>query len=194
MEYKVESLNGDRVLLLPLQIGHLEGLYEAGRPEEIWQFMPRKSDTMEEMRRTIVYNLEQADRGTEYPFVIIDKEDGRIVGATRFLDIDPGNRSLEIGGTWLTPHLWRTRINTECKYLLLRHCFEHAGTIRVQLKTDSRNVRSQRAIERIGGVKEAVLRRHRVLADGYIRDSVYYSILDTEWPEVKIRLETMLRP
>jgi len=115
------------------------------------------------------------------------------VGSTRFLNISIQNRNLEIGSTWLSPTVWRTRINTECKYLLLKHCFETLGTIRVQLKTDSRNVRSQRSIERLGAVKEGVLRNHMIMPDGYLRDSVVYSIIDKEWVQVKNKLESMLR-
>ncbi len=100
---------------------------------------------------------------------------------------------MEIGWTWLARDAWRTPINTECKYLLLRHCFEDLGMVRVQVKTDARNVRAQRAIERLGALREGVLRRHRILPDGYIRNSVYYSILDAEWPAVKARLEGLLR-
>jgi len=128
----------------------------------------------------------------EWPLVVVDRTTDTIVGSTRYLDIVPAHKAVEIGWTWLTPSVWRTSINTECKYLLLRHAFETAGAIRVCLKTDSRNLRSQAAIERIGGVREGVLRRHRILPDGYRRDSVYYSIIDEEWPAVKARLEAML--
>jgi RimJ/RimL family protein N-acetyltransferase len=124
--------------------------------------------------------------------VAIHLESGRVAGATRYLNIVPQDRGLEIGGTWYGPEFQRTVVNTECKYLLLSHAFERLGCIRVQLKTDLRNERSQRAIERIGAVKEGVLRNHMILPDGRIRHSVFYSILDTEWPEVKNRLEGML--
>lgn len=130
--------------------------------------------------------------GREYPFVVVQKDTGEVVGSTRFLDIDNSNQSLEIGSTWLTPAVWRSAVNTECKYLLFKHCFETLRLLRVQLKTDARNLRSQRAIERIGGVREGVLRKHRVLPDGFVRDSVYFSIVDDEWPNVKQRLESYL--
>ena len=126
-------------------------------------------------------------------FVIVRKSDERAIGMTAYLDIQPRNRGLEIGGTWLTPDVWRTAINTECKYLLLRHAFETLGCIRVQLKTDARNIRSQRAIERLGAVKEGVLRKHMIVKNGYERDTVMYSITDTEWPSVKANLEEKLR-
>ncbi|HKY52696.1 MAG TPA: GNAT family protein, partial [Anaerolineales bacterium] len=125
-------------------------------------------------------------------FVVIHLASGRVAGATRYLNIISHDRGLEIGGTWYGPEFQRTAVNTECKYLLLQHAFETLGCIRVQLKTDSRNERSQKAIERIGAVKEGVLRNHMILPDGYYRHSVYYSILDTEWPNVKRRLEEMM--
>jgi RimJ/RimL family protein N-acetyltransferase len=118
---------------------------------------------------------------------------GRVAGATRYLNIMPRDRGLEIGGTWYGVDFQRTAVNTECKYLLLRHAFESLGAIRVQLKTDLRNVRSQKAMERIGAKKEGILRNHMILPDGRYRDSVFYSILDSEWGEVKKNLEQMMR-
>lgn len=126
-------------------------------------------------------------------FAIVRRSDDRAVGVTSYMDIRPTDRGLEIGGTWLTPEVWRTALNTECKYLLLCHAFETLGCLRVQLKTDLRNVRSQRAIERLGAVKEGILRKHMVIHDGYVRDTVMYSIVDTEWPDVKKRLEEFLK-
>lgn len=125
--------------------------------------------------------------------MIYDKQLDQIVGSTSFLSISIPNRNLEIGYTWFTPTVWRTRVNTECKYLLLKHCFETLKTIRVQLKTDRRNVRSQRAIERIGAIKEGTLRNQMIMPDGYLRDSVLYSIIDQEWASVKRKLERMLQ-
>ena len=126
-------------------------------------------------------------------FVIVRRSDERAVGMTAYLDIHSRDRWLEIGGTWLTPEMWRTPINTECKYLLLRHAFETLGCVRVQLKTDGRNVQSQRAIERLGAVKEGVLRKHMLTRGGYQRDTVMYSIVDMEWHAVKERLEGFLK-
>jgi RimJ/RimL family protein N-acetyltransferase len=114
-----------------------------------------------------------------------------VAGATRYLNIMSDDRGLEVGGTWYGPEFQRTVVNTECKYLLFRHAFEELGCVRVQLKTDSRNERSQKAIERIGAKKEGILRNHMILPDGHIRDSVYYSILDSEWPDVKKKIEVM---
>ncbi|RIX51521.1 N-acetyltransferase [Paenibacillus nanensis] len=168
---------------------HGEGLYEAGNFPEIWTVTQGRIASLED---SIAYIQKALEIPGALPFVIIDQASSRIIGGTRFYDISAQNRSLEIGSTWLTPSAWRTKVNTECKYLLLKHCFETLGTIRVQLKTDLRNERSQRAIERLGASKEGVLRNHMILPDGYIRDSVYYSILDREWPDVKRRLEGYL--
>jgi N-acetyltransferase len=186
------QLVGRRVALVPLEASHTRALYEAGRHPKIWDYMFMRVETPDEMHRLVQEALSARDAGTELPFVIVDRETGRIVGSTRFLDIAPAHRGLEIGWTWLAPEVWRTPINTECKYLLLRHCFEVLGAVRVQFKTDARNIRSQRALERIGAHKEGVLRRHRILPDGYIRDSVYYSIIAEEWPAVRRRLEDLL--
>jgi RimJ/RimL family protein N-acetyltransferase len=138
--------------------------------------------------------LIETEAGREVAFALVSAASGSAVGSTRFLNIERPHRALEIGWTWIGPAWRRTAINTECKLLLLSHAFEDLGAHRVTLKTDARNLRSQRAIERIGGVREGVLRRHRVCWDGFVRDSVYYGIVDGEWPQVKSRLEAMLAP
>jgi len=137
---------------------------------------------------------EMAKDGSAVPFAIVAIGNGRdqAVGSTRYFDIRPEHRGLEIGWTWLGLRWQRTAANTECKFLLLRHAFEELGALRVQLKTDARNLKSQRAIERIGGVREGVLRAHMVLPDGFVRDTVMYSITAGEWPETKRRLEARL--
>ena len=187
------ELVGEHVALMPMEEAHLDGLYDAGRSPEIWPYMPMQIGGRDDMARLIRDALRARDQGAELPFVIRDRRSGRIVGSTRFLDITPAHRNVEIGWTWLDPAVWRTPINTECKYLLTRHCFDTLEMIRVQLKTDARNTRSQRAIERLGAVREGVLRHHRIMPDGYLRDSVYYSILLEEWPAVRARLEGWLR-
>jgi RimJ/RimL family protein N-acetyltransferase len=136
--------------------------------------------------------LARQARGTDLPFAVVHLASGQAIGATRYMDIQPANRALEIGGTWYAPAYRRTAVNTEAKYLLLAHAFEALGCVRVQLKTDLRNERSQRAIERIGAQKEGVLRHNLIMPDGHRRSSVYYSILDEEWPAVKARLEALL--
>jgi len=189
------ELTGQRVKLLSMTLRDAEGLFAAVRDFDagIWTYMPLHVTTLADMTHLVQQALDARQKGQEYPFVIFDQQSQRLVGSTRFLDISIPNRNLEIGWTWLAPDVWRTRINTECKYLLLKYCFETLDLLRVQLKTDGRNLRSQQAIERIGGTKEGVLRHHRIMPDGYIRDSVYYGILAEEWPAVKARLETWLR-
>lgn len=187
-------LTGDRAELVPLETAHAAALFESGRSPEIWAYMPMWVATADDMARLVREALEAQTQGREVPFVVRDRAAaGRVVGSTRFLEITPVHRSIEIGWTWLSPGVWRTPINTECKYLLLGHCFETLAMIRVQLKTDLRNVQSQRAIERLGAVREGVLRHHRIMPDGYFRDTVYYSILAEEWPQVKARLEGLLQ-
>lgn len=137
--------------------------------------------SIEDARAMIREAEEETRAGREVAFAIVERSSGRAIGSTRFLDLQRPHRALEIGWTWIGPAWRRTAVNTECKELLLRHAFDDLGAHRVTLKTDARNVRSQRAIERIGGVREGVLRRHRVCWDGSVRDTVYYGILDTEW-------------
>ncbi|MGK5508287.1 GNAT family N-acetyltransferase [Brevibacillus formosus] len=185
-------LKGKLVRLEPLRMAHVDGIWKAGAFEEIWPHMSVTIRTREDAQAFILQALENEQAQIELPFVIIRQADEQIIGSTRFLGIAKKDRGLEIGFTWLTPSVWKTGVNTECKWLLLRHCFEQLGCIRVQLKTDSRNLNSQRAIARIGGIREGVLRNHMVMPDGYIRDSVYFSILDREWPEAKQKLQLLL--
>lgn len=186
------TLTGRRARLSPMRRDHAAALYAASRDPRIWRYMPQAAHTVEDMTRWVDAAIAEWEIGKSLPFVIEDVETNTVVGSTRLLDYDAANRGIEIGFTWLNPSVWRTRINTECKYLLLAHCFETLGLIRVQLKTDARNMQSQAAIERIGGVREGVLRHHRVMPDGYLRDSVYFSILAEEWPAVKARLDQFL--
>ena len=187
------TLTGKHVRLEPMTEAHIPGLAEIGVGQKFWDFMVYGSVTsMDDMRNWVLEILSRAENGTDVPFVAIHLASGRVAGATRYMNITPKDRGLEIGGTWYGLDFQRTLVNTECKYLLLRHAFETLGCIRVQLKTDLRNERSQKAIERIGAKKEGVLRNHMILPDGRYRHSVYYSILDTEWLEVKKRLEEMM--
>lgn len=187
------TLQGRHVRLEPLGERHIAGLAEIGKGQDFWKYMlygEMKAET--DFRRFVTDLLAREEKGTDLPFAVIHLASGRIAGSTRYLNIDPPNRGLEVGGTWYGLDFQRTAVNTECKYLLLTHAFETLKAIRVQIKTDSLNVRSQQAIERIGAVKEGVLRNHMVLPDGRIRDSVFYSILDNEWAGVKKKLEEML--
>ncbi|WP_026560918.1 GNAT family protein [Bacillus sp. J37] len=185
MDIKLEILEGEHVKLLPMQKHHIQGLYEAGCDRNIWTHLPKEIARFEDMKDFVESALYNREKGTEFPFVITQKETNKIIGSTRFLDISPLNKTLEIGWTWLHPSVWGTQINEECKYLLLSYCFEELGAIRVQFKTDERNFRSQKAIERIGGMKEGILRNHMIRKDGTYRNSVYYSVIESEWDEVK---------
>jgi RimJ/RimL family protein N-acetyltransferase len=186
-------LNGKYVRLEPMTEDHIPGLAEIGVGQTFWDFMLYgRMDSVEDMRNWVRDILSRAQNGTDLPFVAIHLASGKVAGATRYLNIMPKDRGLEIGGTWYGTEYQRTPVNTECKYLLLTHAFERLGCIRVQLKTDLRNVRSQNAIERIGAKREGILRNHMILPSGQFRDSVFYSILDSEWPEVKKRLEAIL--
>jgi len=186
-------LEGKHARLEPLAPDHAVDLYDAGSDPEIWRYLPRDpfadaGDT----RRWIAEALAAAGEGREVPFAIVARDSGRAAGSTRYLDIRPADRALEIGWTWVGAPWQHTAINTDYKYLLLRHAFETLGAVRVQLKTDARNLRSQAAIERIGALREGTLRKHMVVRDGTVRDSIFFSVTDDEWPGVKVRLEGIL--
>lgn len=186
-------LYGDAVRLEPLDHRHVDALFEEAQSDEIWRYMPvRRPGSRADMADLVDKAWKAASMGLEIPFAVIREEDERPVGSTRFLEIRRPDRALEIGWTWLGLSAQRTAANTESKYLLLRHAFEDLGAIRVQLKTDGRNQVAQRAIERLGAVREGVLRKQRLMWDGVRRDTVFYSILDDEWPAVKQRLEGLL--
>jgi Acetyltransferases, including N-acetylases of ribosomal proteins len=187
-------LEGNVVRLEPSSIYQVPGLVAAGKDESIWKYMVYGNlSNLEKMGKWVSELLDLQAAGTDLPFTVIHKGSGTIIGATRFLEMRPLHRSLEIGGTWYTPEFQGTAVNPECKYLLLNFAFEKLNCIRVQFKVDQRNEHSIHAVERLGAVREGVLRNHMVLPDGTIRDSVYFSILDSEWPDVKNRLEDRLK-
>ena len=180
--------------LEPLGEQHVAGLAEIGKGHDFWKYMLYGDmKTEADFHHFVKDLLAREQMGTDLPFTVIQLASGRVAGSTRYLNIVPNDRSLEVGGTWYGLDFQRTPVNTECKYLLLTHAFEVLKCIRVQIKTDALNLRSQAAIERIGAVKEGVLRNHMILPDGRIRHSVFYSILDTEWGNVKKNLEAMLQ-
>ncbi|MGH2442308.1 MAG: GNAT family N-acetyltransferase [Chloroflexota bacterium] len=189
MDIEPVTLAGKRVRLEPLRMEHAVPLAGIATDEEIWRYLPVAFTNEDTVRGWIEASLRTAAGGSEVPFVIIETANNRPIGSTRFMDIRRPNRAVEIGWTWLGRRWWRSNINTECKYLLLRHLFDTKGCIRVTLKTDLLNQRSQRAIERLGATREGVLRKHMIVRDGRIRDSVYYSILDDEWPAIRERME-----
>jgi N-acetyltransferase len=187
------TLSGEHVRLEPLAPHHAEQLFDAGSDSRLWHYMPVPPPTSVE---DIAGWIEQATvamaSGSEVAFAVVETAAGRAVGSTRFLDIRRPDRGLEIGWTWIEPAVQRSVVNTESKLLLLTHAFDDLGAFRVQFKTDGRNAASQRAIERLGAVREGVLRRNRLCWDGHLRDTVYYSIIDAEWPLIRRRLLSFL--
>jgi len=187
------TLEGVNVRLEPLSDKHKSDLAKVGKDEDIWRYLLYgKISTEDQISNWVNMILVRKAKNYELPFAVITKKTGRAIGSTRFIDIDFENRGLEIGGTWYGIEYQRTIINTECKYLLLCYAFDTLDFIRVQFETDSRNIKSQIAIERIGAKKEGLFRNHIITPDGSIRHSVFYSIIDSEWPDVKKRLENML--
>ncbi len=186
------TLQGDHVRLEPLQRAHLAGLAEVGLDAELWRWIPTAVRTPEEMAVYVEIALEEQARGLSLPFAQVEKSTGRTIGSTRYGNIDCLHRRVEIGWTWVAREWQPKVVNTEAKYPLLKPPFETLGCIRVELKTDSLNERSRAAILRVGAREEGTFRNHMITASGRIRHSVYYSIIDSDWPDVKARLEAML--
>ena len=175
-----------------MTIEHHAGLTEVGLDPGVWRLTVANVRTPEEMRSYMESALRLQAEGNSVPFVTIERSSGRIVGSTRFGNYDPLNRRIEIGWTWLAPAWQRTAANTEAKYLMLTHAFERLGCVRVELKTDVLNVPSRKAMLRIGAKEEGILRKHTLMWTGRYRDTVFYSILDEEWAQVKAHLESLL--
>ncbi len=186
------TLDGSLVRLVPLALEHVDALCETGLDPAIWRWMPARVRNHDAMQALVDQALEDQRAGTALPFATTLRATGEVVGSTRFMNIALPHRRVEIGGTWIAPAWQRTRINTEAKYLMLRHAFEEWKLLRVEFKTHALNARSRAAILRLGATEEGTLRKHIVQDDGSSRDSVYFSILDDEWPAVKARLEAAL--
>jgi N-acetyltransferase len=182
------TLTGESVRLEPMTIEHLDPLCAVGLDPELWTWGLNRLETREHMREYVEEALALRDVGSAIPFVTVESGSGEVIGSTRFGNIDRRNRRYEIGWTWIAPAWQRTAINTEAKYLMLRHAFEELDAVRVEFKTDALNARSRAAIARIGAREEGILRNHMITADGRLRDSVYFSIIASEWPEVKAGL------
>ena len=188
------TLTGKLVRLEPLGTQHADDLYAVGTDDSIWRYLPRPAFVgLDDARQWIEQSMAQTSQGERVAFAVVHLETGQAIGSTAYLDIDRPNRALEIGMTWYATAWQRTGVNTECKYLLMRHAFEDQAARRVCLKTDSRNDRSRRAILRLGAVEEGTWRNHRIAWDGMDRHSVFYSVIDSEWPKVKQRLESLMR-
>jgi RimJ/RimL family protein N-acetyltransferase len=188
------TLRGRRVVLEPLAERHASDLFAAAADPEIWRYLPiGPFPDIDAMRQHVRDAQALAATGRELPLAICSATNGTSIGGTCYLDISLQHGSLEIGRTWLSPAHWQTAVNTECKFLLLRHAFEDLGCARVLLKTDALNLRSQRAIERLGAPREGLLRRHMAAKEGRRRDTVVYGITDFDWPGVRTRLLDFLR-
>ncbi len=186
-------LTGRHVRLDPLQPDHAGALYAAGRDPEIHRYLTGPAPaTPADLAAVVAQALTAVAAGEQVAFVIVDLASGRVAGTTRYLDIRRGDRAVEIGHTWLAPEFQRTVVNTEAKYLLLRHAFAVLGAVRVQLKTDERNSRSRRAIERLGAHFEGILRNYQTRWDGFVRNTAMYAITAADWPGVKAGLEARL--
>ena len=180
--------------LEPMTPDHVDGLTLVGLDPDLWRWIPDQVTTRDEMRAYVTKALDEFQRGVSLPFVTIANAGNRIVGSTRYGNIDLPDRRLEIGWTWITPAYQRSAANTETKLLLLTHAFETLKVNRVELKTDALNQKSRAAILRLGAVEEGIFRKHIVTASGRVRDTVYFSIIDSEWPAVKARLSAFLHP
>ncbi len=186
-------LKGEFVELIPLEQKHFEELELLAIEKRIWEFYPYDCENPIRFRELLSLALRERDNGNQYPFVIFHKQEQRIIGSTRLMEIEHQNRKLEIGWTWLHPHYWSTAINLECKLLLLTFCFENLNAIRVQLKTNENNIRSRKATEKIGGKFEGIFRHHWIADNGTIRNTAFFSILNTEWENAKKNLATQLQ-
>jgi len=189
------TLEGSVVRLEPVRREHEEIFWNAAKDslDTIFQWIPYSMKSLEDFQRLMEKSLGEQGRGKSIVFATMERSSGKVIGSTRFMNIDRVNRRVEIGSTWIAPAWHRSAVNTEAKYLMLRHAFEEWKCMRVELKTDALNQRSRNAILRIGAKEEGTLRKHLITCTGRIRDTVYFSILDTELPEVKPKLEAMLK-
>jgi N-acetyltransferase len=176
-----------------MTLGHVDALARIGLEAELWRWTPTAVTSLDDMRTYVSTALSELQCGLALPFVVIDRASGLVIGSTRYANISATHRRLEIGWTWLAPIHQRTGANTEAKLLLLTHAFETLGTIRVEFKTDVLNQKSRQALLRIGAVEEGTFRKHIITDSGRVRDTVYFSILDTEWPDIRARLRNLCR-
>jgi RimJ/RimL family protein N-acetyltransferase len=185
-------LKGHLIDLLPLEESHLDELHLAASDKRIWEFYPGDWSQRENFDKTYKTSLALREKVKNYTFIVFHKAQNKIIGSTMFLDIVPYDKRLEIGGTWLKPEFWATKVNFDCKLALLTYCFETLHAHRVQLKTQHNNIRSWKAIEKIGGTYEGILREHMLKDDGSYRSSAYFSILAHEWETKKQKLISLL--
>lgn len=186
------KLMGDTIDLLPLEKEHFDQLFESAMDKRIWEFFPFDGSDSNKFISHYTEALIEREKGNKYPFAVLHKQTGRLIGSTSLYDIHPNDRNLEIGWTWLHPDYWATDVNLECKLLLLTYCFDDLKCVRVQIRTNNLNFRSQRAIQKIGAKFEGILRKAKIRDDGTIISSFYYSIIDEEWEGVRQDLVSQL--
>ena len=194
MDTRPVVLDGVHVRLEPLSLDHLPALIAIGLEPDLWRWTTQVVRTPEEMEEYVRGALAEQAAGRALPFATVEKPAGRVAGSTRFAAIEPLHRRVEIGWTWLASPWQRTVLNTEAKYLMLRHAFERWGCVRVEFKTDVLNTQSRQALLRIGAKEEGILRSHIITATGRVRDTVYFSVTAPEWPAVRAALEAKLQP
>ncbi|KAA8740829.1 GNAT family N-acetyltransferase [Pseudomonas koreensis] len=186
------TLQGPRILLRPLQYSDADALLRAAADGELWNLTVTVVPSASTIDSYLKKALDGRDAGTVMPFVIVLKDSGAVIGSTRFWKIDPMNRKLEIGSSWISAHWQKSFVNTEAKFLMLRHAFEVLDCVRVQFTTDENNQKSRNAILRLGAQQEGIVRHERIMPDGRKRNSVRFSIIDDEWPQVRQVLEQKL--
>ncbi|MEP6835289.1 MAG: GNAT family protein [Gemmatimonas sp.] len=192
MNVEPVTLRGKTVRLEPLTLAHTDALSAVGLHPELWLWIPTPVRTAVEMSEYVRTALDEQGRGVSLPFVLVDANTNEVIGCTRYGNIERAHKRVEIGWTWVIPSHQRTPVNTEAKLLLLTHAFETLGTNRVELKTDALNLKSRNAIGRIGAQQEGIFRQHLITASGRVRDTVYFSVIQAEWPAVKERLQARL--
>jgi RimJ/RimL family protein N-acetyltransferase len=186
---KKTTLTGKNVELIPLQISHRDALLEASTDGELWELWFTSVPSENDIDKYIDFALTEQEKDWALPFTVVKKADNKIIGSTRFCNVESPNRRAEIGYTWYAKSFQRTGVNTECKYLLLKHAFETLEAIAVELRTHWHNHKSRSAIARIGAKQDGVLRNHMIDHNGLFRDTVVFSIIQSEWPVVKKSLE-----
>lgn len=181
-EPKPVTISTDKITLKPLSIEHLDAFYQAGAFPEVWMWsLPNQCTSKAQAKTWLEQSLERVEQGEHVVFSIFDNQSGELVGSTRYCEISPENRTLEIGFTFITPKYQRTYVNTHAKYCLLKHAFEQLDAIRVQFKTHEKNTKSRNAIGRLGAKFEGILRHQRILPDGSFRNTAIFSLINNEW-------------
>ena len=194
MQINYKVLHGSQVRLEPLNQSHIEGLFKAGSDHDDWRYLPIAGfAVLEDAHAWYQQAMGMLKDSLHYPYVLVSPENNEVMGSSRYMNVQAKDYVLEIGYTWLARKFQRSAVNTQAKLLLLDNAFENMGANRVEIKTDARNLKSQRAIERIGAKKEGVLRKHKIAQGGFVRDTVMYSIINAEWPTVKANLIQLLR-